>query len=532
MTFRAAARATGTIACALLVAACSHGNTGAGDTTTLRIGFSTEPHSLNPLDQYNGQELVIQRLFTDTLTSFDPSGNRVVPILAARVPTRENGDVSADGKTIVFHLRRGVLWQDGAPFTSADVVYTYQQVMNPNNNPVTRFGYDEVDRIDAPNAYTVRLHLKRPFSPIVATFFGDANAPYGIIPKHLLAHYRSIERIPYNDMPIGTGPFRVVSWRRGDRIELVANPRYFQGTPRIAHVTILFAHDEQSLVTMARAREVDWVAELSPTLYQAAKDIPGYHIVLVAQNRWYGLTINLQRKVLQDVRVRRALELAIDKPAIAKAMTSDTAVPATQDLPPFMWASGNLPPSPYDPARARALLAQAGYSPGRPLHVELAYNSGDETARKTAVLLQSAMANVGIVLALKGYPNEMLTAPAAMGGIEYAGRFDVDLGRIINGPEPDNSAEYACAGIPPNGYNMARYCTPEMDRLQSIATSSYDRATRRDAYAAIEALLERDLPQVPLWWPHDVHVVSDRLQHFDPNPFVETWDAWRWSLAP
>jgi len=518
--------------CALLAAACSHGGTGAGNTTTLRIGFSTEPHSLNPLDQYNGQELVIDRLFSDTLTSFDSTGNRIVPILASRVPTRENGDVSADGKTIVYHLRHGVQWQDGAPFTSADVAFSFDQLMNPSNNPVSRFGYVEIARVDAPDAYTVRLRMKRPFSPIVTTFFGDANAPYAILPRHLLANYKSLERIPYDELPIGTGPFRVVSWRRGDRMELVANPKYFQGVPRIARITILFAHDEQTLVTMARAKELDWVAEISPTLVPAAKDIPGYHIVLVAQNRWWGITINLQRKALQDVRVRRAIELAVNKPAMTQALTYGTAIPATQDLPNFLWATGHLPPSPYDPAQSRALLAQAGWTASRPLRLELAYNNGDETARKAAVLLQSALASVGIVLTPKGYPNEMLTAPASMGGIEYSGRFDLDLGRIINGPEPDNSAEYACAGFPPNGYNMAHYCTPEMDRLQAIATSSYDRATRRKAYAAIEGLLERDLPQIPLWWPHDVHVVSDRLRHFDPNPFVETWDSWRWSLSP
>jgi peptide/nickel transport system substrate-binding protein len=525
VTLRTPVQALAIIACVLFAAACSHRNTPGGDATTLRIGFSTEPHSLNPLDQYNGQELVIQRLFTDTLTSFDPSGNRVVPILAARVPTRGNGDVSADGKTVLFRLRHGVLWQDGERFTSADVVYTYRQLMNPANNPVTRFGYDEIDRVEAPDLYSVRLHLKRPFSPIVTTFFGDANAPYGILPRHLLAHYTSLERIPYDEMPIGTGPFRVVAWHRGDRMELIANPHYFLGAPRIAN-------DEQTLVTMARAREIDWVAEISPALYAGAKTVPGYHVVLVAQNRWYGITFNLRRKALQDVRVRRAVELAIDKPAMAQSMTFGTALPATQDLPSFLWAWGRLPPSPYDPARARALLTQAGYSSAHPLHAELAYNSGDETARKTAVILQEALAGVGVALSLKGYPNEMLTAPASMGGIEYGGRFDMLLGRIINGPEPDNSAEYACAGIPPNGYNLARYCTPEMDALQRVATSSYDRATRQAAYAKIEALLERDLAQIPLWWPHDVHLVSDRLRHFDPNPFVETWDARSWSLAP
>ncbi|HVA32803.1 MAG TPA: hypothetical protein VNG31_01570, partial [Candidatus Baltobacteraceae bacterium] len=79
-------------------------------------------------------------------------------------------------------------------------------------------------------------------------------------------------------------------------------------------------------------------------------------------------------------------------------------------------------------------------------------------------------------------------------------------------------------------FNVAHYCNPEMERWQRIATSSYDRSVRRKAYAHIEALLERDLPQIPLWWPRQINVVSERLVNFDPNPFVETWDAWRWSL--
>jgi peptide/nickel transport system substrate-binding protein len=512
----------------LLGTACSRANPSHGET--LRAGFATEPHSLNPIDMQNGQEMVIDRLFSDPMTSFDSSGNRIVPILATRVPTRQNGDVSADGRTIVFHLRKGVKWQDGAPLTSADVAFTFAQVMNPANNVVSRFGYDDIRSLDTPDRYTVRLRLKRAFSPLVATFFGDANIPFGILPKHLLKHYASLEHIPYDALPVGSGPFRVVAWHRGDRLELDANPGYFQGRPHLRHITIFFSHSEQTLVTQAQAHEIDWAAELSPALAAGARSVARYHLVLVPQNRWYGITFNLTRPVLRDVRVRRAVELAIDKPAMARALTYGTALPATQDLPMFLWASPHLPPSPHDPKRARALLEQAGWSPKRPLHLELAYNSADQTARKAAVVIQSVLAGTGIELEPKGYPNELLTGPVSMGGILETGKFDLVLSRILNGPEPDNSAEYSCAGFPPKGFNFARYCEPEMETWQRVATSSYDRDERRAAYAHIEALLERDLPQIPLWWPRDIHLVSNRLRNFDPNPFVETWDAWRWSM--
>ncbi|HTA38376.1 MAG TPA: ABC transporter substrate-binding protein, partial [Candidatus Acidoferrales bacterium] len=433
---------------------------------------------------------------------------------------------------IVYHLRRGVTWQDGAPFTSADVAFTFAQVMNPQNNVVSRFGYDDVKSLETPDASTVRLRLFRPFAPIVTTFFGDANTPYGILPRHLLHGYASLEHIPFNALPVGTGPFRVVSWRRGDRLELDANPNYFQGKPALAHVTIVFSRNEQTLVTLARSHEIDWAAELSPATAVQARDIPGYHVVLVPQNRWYGITFNMERAVVQDPRVRRAAELSIDKTALAKNLTYGTALPATQDLPSFLWASPNLPPSPYDPAKARSLMAAAGFTPAHPLHLEIAYNTSDQTARKAIVVIQSALAETGFALEPKGYPNEMLTGPASSGGVEEGGRFDAILSRILNGPEPDNSAEYGCAAVAPNGYNFARYCSQEMDRLQRVATTSYDRETRRRAYAQIERLLETGLPQIPIWWPRDVHIVSDRLQNFDPNPFVETWDAYRWSMRP
>src|SRR5579863_4560337 len=148
----------------------------------------------------------------------------LVPELATAVPTLANGGISADGLTITYHLRKGVRWQDGAPFTADDVIFSWQQVMNPNNAVPSRLGYEDVRRIDQPDDYTIVVHLKRRFAPFVATFFTMSNTTYGIIPKHLLAGLRDLNRTEYASKPIGTGPFIVAEYDQGSSIKFVANP--------------------------------------------------------------------------------------------------------------------------------------------------------------------------------------------------------------------------------------------------------------------------------------------------------------------
>src|ERR1700733_3338489 len=131
---------------------------------TLRIVSGNVPRTLNPILATQTVEAAIARLTTDILVSADPHGN-LVPKLARDVPTRANGGISADGLTITYHLRNGVLWQDGAPFTSRDVKFSYDAIMNPANDVISRHGYDDVRSIETPDALTVRFHLLKPFAP-------------------------------------------------------------------------------------------------------------------------------------------------------------------------------------------------------------------------------------------------------------------------------------------------------------------------------------------------------------------------------
>jgi peptide/nickel transport system substrate-binding protein len=493
----------------------------------LRIGFHSEPHTLSPILPQHVEEFALARFFSDVLTSYDERG-RLVPMLAAAVPTGENGGISADQRTLVYHLRRNVRWHDGVPFTSADVAFTWHAVMNPANDVVSRDGYELVDRVDTPDRYTVRFHLKHPFAPIVGELFGDGDSPYGMLPAHLLAKYRTLNDVPFNAAPVGTGPFIVKKWLRGDRIELVANPAYYLGKPGLARITIYFIGDENTLVSRLRAHEIDWMDEAGPYTIPVLQTIDGIRIERVDQNQWFGLMFNLRRTSVAGIHLRRAIAASLDKERLARELTFGTADPATVDLPSFLWAyPQGIRTVVYDPALARRELALA---PRRSGPLELAFDESSGTTREAALQIESELRGAGIPIQLRPYPPETFLGSYSDGGIETTGKFDIALARLLWGPDPDNSGEFGCAAIPPGGYNLMGYCNPAMERWQREALGSVDHTVRKRAYAHIEALVASDLPIVPLWWPRAVEAVDTRLEGFRPSSLMTTWNAYQWRL--
>jgi len=183
--------------------------------------------------------------------------NKPIPELATIVPTQENGGISKDGKTITWHLRQGVRWSDGAPFDADDVVFSTQAVLNPKNNEVGRDGWDLIAKIDEPDKYTVVYHMKKPYASYLPGFFGSAGANPCIIPKHILGKLPDINTAPYNAKPVGIGPFRYVSWKRGDSVTLEANPYYWRGTPKLKQIVYKQIPDRNTLLTQLQTGEID-----------------------------------------------------------------------------------------------------------------------------------------------------------------------------------------------------------------------------------------------------------------------------------
>lgn len=145
--------------------------------------------------------------------------------------------------------------------------------MNTNTAIATRHGYDQIARVETPDRYTAIFHLRRRLAPAVHTFFAFSDAPIAIIPEHLLGRYRDLNNVPYNSLPIGTGAYRVVRWQRGERIEYVANDRYFLGKPHIARIVVHIIPDENTVINQMRSGEIDWFVQASPRVYPQLKSI-------------------------------------------------------------------------------------------------------------------------------------------------------------------------------------------------------------------------------------------------------------------
>jgi peptide/nickel transport system substrate-binding protein len=498
---------------------------------TLRVATGIVPRTLNPLLSSETSELAIDRLFDDLLVTVDQHG-RFVPDLAAEVPTTANGGISADGRTIRYRLREHVRWQDGRPFTSADVKFTYDAIMNPQNDVVSRHGYDVVERVETPDADTVIFHLKQRFAPFVATVFGESDGPFCLLPAHLFAHRSSINDAPYNALPIGTGPFRVVRWLRGNRIELVRNDDYFMGRPKLKSIVISFVPDENAELVELRTHEIDWAFQVSVNAYRSLRSMsPDVRSVLTPFNGYEAIIFNAAHGPTSDVRIRRAITYALDKRALVDKLAFGAAEPATEDLPPFLWAyDRTLRATPYDVGQAKGLLAAAGYGPARRLALNLYFEQSEAANRSLGVQIQSLLAPLGIDVTLHPQQSSVYYASYAEHGTLESGAFDLALNRWMSGIDPDDSAQFTCNNIPPKGVNPPHFCDPAMDAAQTIALETYGEPGRTPAYARIQRILEQQAPQDFLWWPKQIEAISPDLRGFAPNPVTETWNAWTWSI--
>lgn len=534
-------------ACAFALVACTKtgGEGGAGRHSwtragILRVSVQGDFKNLNPLLNSNTSDVFVDRLMFEPLLSADPKGNPV-PMLASAVPTLANRGISSDGLTITYHLRRDVKWTDGVPFSSRDVKWSWQAIMNPNNNVVSRHGYDYIRSIDTPDPFTVIAHLKARFAPFVNTFFAESDQPYMIAPAHVLAGYPNINQIAFNSKPTTSdGPFKIVEWARGDHVSLERNDGFFMGKPGLDRVEIKIIPDEDTSVNLLRTHAIDYMFQASIQTYQSIRSLPDARIVWVNVNGYASVYINCAHPFLTDPRVRLAITYAIDKAQIVRTLTFGTQTVASEDIPNWMWAfNSHIDPYPHDPAMARRLLQQAGWQPGpdgimrkagQRLELLMVTNNSNATRRRETLEMQEMLRAVGIDMSIKYYTGEELFAPAGMGGILQLGRYDLSDAGWYAGIDPDDSSQLMCQNFPPGGYNYARYCNPEMEAAQRIALTHYDLPTRKAAYDRIQALLARDNPMFFTYWLKQMEPISVDFKGFNPNPVVESWNAWQWTI--
>ena len=415
--------------------------------------------------------------------------------------------------------------------------------MNPNNNVASRVGYTEVDTISAPDAYTVVVHLRRAYSPIVANFFGPQGVP-AIMPEHLLAKYTDLNRVVYNQKPIGSGPYRVVQWKHGDSVLLEANRLYWRGTPHIARLLFRIIPDPNTRTQQLQTGEADAYFDVDPQLLPQVRTVTGTHVALTAVNDMHMVRFNLTDPILSDVRVRRAIALAIDRRKIIAAATHGAGMLLEGDQPKTSWAhDASIPSIPYDPAAARRMLDSAGWhsgtngkrtKDGRRLELQLAISpQGINGSPLVATQLQRYLGDVGIAVTIKTYPLATLWGPRSTGGVLANGRYQLAYDAWWTlGPDPDDTWNFSCETRPPAGQNFYFWCNHRANAAMHDALLTFDQARRKADYAIVQRELVRDLPELTLWQVRMPDAYRTNVEGINPSVAGSTfWNAWTWRIT-
>ncbi|MBV8354226.1 MAG: hypothetical protein JO101_02830, partial [Candidatus Eremiobacteraeota bacterium] len=355
-------------------------------------------------------------------------------------------------------------------------------------------------------------------------------------PAHLLAQYPDINHVPYNQKPIGTGPFKVDSWEHGTRIRFIANSDYWRGRPKLDEIDYRPIPDQNTILTQLRTHEADMDFNGSTAQVDELKKIDGDVVDLIPFDAYSQLSFNLASPVLADSRVRRALVAATDRKTIIANVTHGVELLGEGDLPPYTGWAPPVAPAPYDPAAARSLLEAAGWvvgpggirtKNGQRLSVVITPTTGSATGNAVAVLLQHWWRDVGVDVSVKSYPAALMFATYGAGGILQRGKFDVGFLSWYAGVDPDDSQQFTCDQIPPAGQNIYRFCDKAFDAVQRRALATYDPARRRRAYAAIERTLIDQRPFMTIYFVRRVVVHNTDLRGFRPaHAAVAIWNPW------
>ena len=456
--------------------------------TDLNIGMSVEPTGLDPTIAAPvaiGQ-VTWQNIF-EGLVAIDENG-KVVPQLAT------SWDISADGLTYTFHLASGVTFHDGEPFDSSTAKFALDRARGADSvNPQKRF-FSTISAIDTPDPQTLVLHLSSPTGSLLYWLGWPASVM--VAPQSAAGNKVT---------PVGTGPFKFSSWAKGDRVELVRNPGYWNKdvAVKLDKVTFRFIGDPQAEAAALRAGDVDAFPEFAaPELMDSFHGDARLKITIGNTELKVVAGMNNSRKPFSDKRVRQALMMALERQTIIDGAWSGLGTPIgshyTPNDPGFIDLTGKLP---YDPVKAKALLAEAGYPNGFTFTIkvpQMAY------APRSAQVMQSMFADIGVTMNIE--PTEF---PAKWVQDVFTGH-DFDM-TIVAHAEPMDIDIYS---RDPYYFN---YKNPDFNALMSKIQQTADPAAQDGLYGEAQKILAEDVPALYLFCMPKLGVWDKRLNGLWPN---------------
>ena len=512
----------------------------------LRIGSNYDVKSLNPVLDGSALSLDVAMFGYSWTVRYDGAW-RPVPDALREIPTVANGDVSKDGRTLTYKLRADISWQDGKPLTCEDLKFTWHYVMNPKTNIAVTDGFRDIGSINCRDEHVAVIHMKRLYAPFLQQLWGvNSNAP--ILPEHVLAPYLAAgtqNTAPFNAMPIGSGPFRVIQWERGTVVRLAANPNYFLGKPKLNEVDFYYEPDENTLETQIQTHAIDLLARGTPInwpRYQAVAAQPNSGLKAIAVDSFVydHIDFNLRNSILADLQVRRALADATNRPEIIAKIMHGADTPSDSPEPPQSWGyTTDTVHYPFDPAKARALLDADGWRTGpdgvrvkngQRLEFNLSTQTESTIGKALQAVLQREWHEVGVQADIKNYPTEQMFANGSDAILE-GGHYDAATFAWFGTADPDLDPLYSANNLAPRGQNSLFWVNPVATKALENALGTIDQSKRKADYVVFQQQLALDVPTIIIGFRKLPYVFNTDLQGFDPSPVVSPfWNPWEYSI--
>ncbi|MFH8369779.1 ABC transporter substrate-binding protein [Streptomyces sp. NPDC018031] len=492
---RAAAAAALAGALAVAGTACSDpGGAGRSDDSAV-VGIAYEPETLSPLLGYgkDGNSKIF-----DGLLALD-DGMRLRPALATALP-----EVSADGRTYTYRLRKGVSFSDGKPFTAKDVVFTYTTILDEKTNNPSKGELDAIDSVTARDSHTVVFTLKYPYAP-----FAERTV-LPIVPQHILAR-QDVNSGDFSVHPVGTGPYLLTHWSKGEKLAFKANPDYWGGAPAVKNFTMAIIKDDDVRATRLRAGDLDG-AVLPPALARGFEKDDDKKTYAATTYDYRTVTLPTHNKVTGDTAIRRALDVAVDRQTMVDKILDGAGKPAYGPVPTGSPWFAEGTERRHDLARAEKILDEAGWKPGDDgIRVKngvraafpLWYLAGDRLRQDHALAYASDAKKAGIDITTQAGTWEVIEPRMKRDAVLAGGGAPAD-------PDFDQYTLLR-SDLAGDGFNnMAWYDNPVVDKALDDGRRSGDRAARKAAYDTVQRELVKNPGYTFLTHIDHVYVLADR----------------------
>jgi peptide/nickel transport system substrate-binding protein len=423
---------------------------------------------------------------------------------------------------------------------------TWHMMVNPKNIIDTTVGWSSIKSIDCSNPYVAVVHMKSVYAPYLQQLWGvNGNSP--ILPAHIIEKYDDangdMNNAPFNAAPIGSGPYKFVSWQRGNEVRLAANPDYYAGKPQIAEIVYRITPDSNTLATEIATHELGVAWNIPAAQHSRVAAVPGVTTIAPVIYQYDHIDFNLLRPMFADVRVRRALTYALDRAAMLDKIEhglgelSDTFFSPT--LQPQAYDRGVMHYG-YDVAKANALLDAAGWKRGpdgirvkngQRFTFQLSANAESATAHAIEGLTQSYWHAIGAAVEIKNYPTSLFFDQTTH-GILAGGKYDVAQYAWAGAPDVDNSAIYSGHFLPPHGQNYLSWQNARATEAMDAANATVDEPKRIALYRTVQTLFAEDDPSIVLWFRKFTICYRSDLENFSATPVILTpfWNPAQYRL--